>query len=360
MKIKRKSFIAIVLCLALCATSAIYISSAATTVPEDPDASFLTIDDTDVKVDDSQPTEIGAVSLSYQVVDYSNITITGCETSLEGKYIIPSKISVSIRGNNYAIPVTKIGPHAFESCRDITSIEIPNSVKSIDKYAFNHCSRLVEVKIPDSVKSIGDYAFGSCINLKEIKIPTGVGAIEDRTFYACKKLETVSLPSTISRIGDYAFSACISLQTIDLPDSITKIDSWAFSDCIKLTEIKIPKAVKSISSRAFYDCSALTTVTIPDDGDFLGIGYETFYGCGELKSIAIPSSTVIIGYRAFTDGNEDLVVSSKGGSYVERFCNQTGIDFQAEGSMSWIVDRYKNRNFSIPNPEYTVNGLGLN
>ncbi len=40
----------------------------------------------------------------------------------------------------------------FRNCEKLISIEIPNSVKSIDDYAFEDCSSLTNIEIPNSVK----------------------------------------------------------------------------------------------------------------------------------------------------------------------------------------------------------------
>ena len=48
-----------------------------------------------------------------------------------------------------------IGNGAFFSCRELTSIEIPNGITSIGADAFGRCAGLTNIKIPNSVTSIG-------------------------------------------------------------------------------------------------------------------------------------------------------------------------------------------------------------
>ncbi|MBQ2553634.1 MAG: leucine-rich repeat domain-containing protein, partial [Prevotella sp.] len=55
----------------------------------------------------------------------------------------------------------------------LTSINIPNGVKSIGNLAFTGCSSLTSIRIPDSVESIGDWAFSGCNVLKSIYIKPG-------------------------------------------------------------------------------------------------------------------------------------------------------------------------------------------
>ena len=66
--------------------------------------------------------------------------------------------------------VTSIGKNAFNSCHDLISVTIPDSVVSIGDHAFLNTG-LVCVRIPQSVRSIGMEAFGDCEDLYTIQVP---------------------------------------------------------------------------------------------------------------------------------------------------------------------------------------------
>ena len=104
-------------------------------------------------------------TLTYKKVGNS-ITITNGDSSETGKLVIPDKID--------GMPVTAIGYYAFYGCTGLTSVTIPNSVKSIGGSAFQGCSGLLGITIPSSVRIISDFAFQGCKGLtaKTIKANT--------------------------------------------------------------------------------------------------------------------------------------------------------------------------------------------
>ena len=101
--------------------------------------------------------------LTYGVRDDGTIKITDCDTNASGALTIPD----TINGKK----VTGIGWGAFEDCRNLTSITIPNSVISIESRAFHYCSSLTSITIPESVTSIGeDIVFYGCSSLTSINV----------------------------------------------------------------------------------------------------------------------------------------------------------------------------------------------
>ena len=196
----------------------------------------------------------GCTSLTYNI--YDNAKYLG---SNENPYLVLCKsINNEITSNIIHENTRFILSVAFYGCRNLTNIEIPNSVTSVGGGAFSWCRSLESIVIPSSVTSIGDSAFFYCTSLTSIEIPNTVTSIGNFAFSNCTSLTSIEIPNTVTSIGDGAFSYCTSLKNIEIPNSVTSIGDCAFDGCYSLTSIEIPNSVTSIGDCAFRGCYGLT------------------------------------------------------------------------------------------------------
>ena len=226
----------------------------------------------------ADPVEINGIY--YNLVSKAKTAeVTENPNGYSGKVVIPK--TVTYGGKKYG--VTSIGDDAFEFCRSLTSVTIPNSVTFIGLYAFEGCSSLSSVTIPSSVTSISQGAFKSCKSLTNVTIPNSLASIDAEVFFGCSGLTSVTIPNSVTSIGWNAFYGCSGLTSITIPNSVTNIGMTAFMNCRGLTSVTIPNSVTSIGSNAFYGCSNLTSIIIGNG--VIWIGIKSFSQCPELSDV---------------------------------------------------------------------------
>ena len=177
---------------------------------------------------------------------------------------------------------------AFFSCKNLSSVVLPNSVTSIGGYAFCDCKGLSSLIIPNSVTSIGESAFDGCSGLTSLTIPNSVTRIEYYAFSGCTGLTSITIPNGVIFIDESTFESCWNLTSVTIPNSVVSIGNTAFSDCSSLTSITIPNSVTNIGNQAFSGCSSLASVTIPNS--VFVIGDYAFSGCDNLTSVTVGAS----------------------------------------------------------------------
>ena len=269
-------------------------------------------------------------------------------------------------------PVTAIGESAFAS-NDLTSVTIPDTVKTIGKSAFakNKLAHItigrgvtsigngafsgnpiVSLTIPDGV-NIGGYAFS--LNKKSTSITLGKNIIVDEhTFtdpeyeysyvgnnifydYACNDRKAGVYTADIRQRypdedGDFEYiktkyGACItgysgsSGNRLQIPDTVGGLAVKAITGFYgkNIGRVRIPNSVSYIGNNAFSQ-NLLTEITIPDSVTY--IGSTAFYN-NQLISATIGNGVISIGDQAFSE-NYQLASVTMGSSVTfigtEAFC----------------------------------------
>ena len=217
------------------------------------------------------------VLCTYEINE-SGITIIGYEGALPAEAILPGEIDGK--------PVTAISGDAFEGCRSLTSVTIPEGVMRIGDEAFANCESLTSVTIPNSVTLICDLVFLNCYSLTDIRVAEDNANYSSRDGVLFDKAQTTLLCCPAGK------------QSYEIPKGVKEIGYGAFVSCKSLTSMTIPAGVEYIGHYAFEDCESLTSVTIP--AGVTRIGNEAFGGCESLTSATIPANCTIGDY-AFPD-----------------------------------------------------------
>ncbi len=141
-------------------------------------------------------------------------------------------------GNAYIIPdgTEIIGDESIRFCGSLTSVIIPDSVKTIGRNTFE-LTPITEIIIPDSVESVGEYAFSACQNLGNVGLSRSITEIANGTFTDCISLNNITIPSNVKKIGDMAFAACAGLKSVTISKNVKEIGDRAFYRCDSITDV---------------------------------------------------------------------------------------------------------------------------
>lgn len=163
---------------------------------------------------------------------------------VSGDLEIPSKVIHASKTWN----ITEISDSAFMYCSSLTSVAIPNSVRTISYGAFAECSSLASVTIPYSVTHIQFNVFMGCNKLSAINVDINNQNYRsiDGLLYFQSLSHLVSCPGTRT--------------SVTIPYSVLYIGNWAFAGCSSLASVTIPYSVEGIANNAFSGCSSLASI----------------------------------------------------------------------------------------------------
>jgi hypothetical protein len=280
---------------------------------------------------------------------------------IQGDMPLPDVVYIPATYNG--LPVVEIGRATdlylngiFFNTGNVTTINIPSSITTINRYAFGYCYGLTSIIIPDSVTYIGSGAFLNCVNLISITIPSSVTFIDVDAFGGCRKLTDLNIdadnpnyasengmilnknkstlirfPSangavtilpSVTSIGDGAFRICTDLTSITIHSNVISIGSDAFSDCSNLSSIIVDTGNPNYSSENGILYNKEKTILIKAPGGIIGdviipssitsLRFAVFHRCYKLTSITIPSSVTSIDSQTFTQSTNLVSVTFEG------------------------------------------------
>jgi hypothetical protein len=74
----------------------------------------------------------------------------------------------AITSITFGANITQFVEGAFSGCTDLTGVNLPEGLTSIQGYMFTGCTSLTEITIPSTVTFVGGYAFQDCTSLQSV------------------------------------------------------------------------------------------------------------------------------------------------------------------------------------------------
>lgn len=179
----------------------------------------------------------------------------GSGITYEGVIDVPA----TFVSNEITYEVVAVADSAFAGTSALTSVSLPSSVTKIGNDAFLN-SGVSTVTIPEQIKSIGAEAFMGCANLTQITIPASMTAIPEGAF-AGTGITSLVLPATVTTVGAHAFEGCAALATLEFAQQVTAIGENAFSGC-PLTSVKSISIVPAVCGAQAFDSTTTATATL--------------------------------------------------------------------------------------------------
>lgn len=307
----------------------------------------------------ADPVEIDGIYYNL-VKKIKEAEVTSKPYGYSGDVVIPS----TIMHDGVTYNVTSIGGGAFYETMGsigLSSVIIPEGVKSIGEEAFYGCEGLSSITIPKSLADVGKNAFIYCYNIQKVFIsdleawfdidfesassnplfyqggndsnnhlylnnveildliiPNIITEIKKYTFCGASNITSITFHKNIKSIGEFAFANFRNLSSVNISDlsawmniKFTDLGSNPLTSYFvnsnhklylngeEIRNLVIPNDVTQIGDYVFAGCCGFSSVNIPSSVNNIGRG--AFMGCYGLTSITIPDDVTNIGERAFQD-----------------------------------------------------------
>lgn len=267
----------------------------------------------------------------YKTDQKGNVTITGFTGKME-EIAIPRKIN--------DMPVRAIGKGAFQGCKSLVRVTMPDSIDTMMGDAFRDCISLKNIHLSNAITKIVNSTFKGCIGLTELNIPDGVTELKQGTFkespitrlhigrslptldtrlffrgdydrYTGRQESTREISVTVDRDNNYLkaedsvilskdgkriIAAMTGLDEYHVPEGVEVINAYAFADLCFLTDVTFPDSLTAIEEGAFSN-TGLRNVNIGEN--IKSIGEKAFCNSRNLSSVIFHDGLEEIGDEAF-------------------------------------------------------------
>ena len=153
----------------------------------------------------------------------------------------------------YTVPasVTKLADASLSNVPALTSVTLPDGLKTIEDFVLVDCENLVALNLPSSLKSIGWRSLWS-IKVSSIVVPENITQLWDLFLSRCPELTSVELPSTLTKMSGHVLTGDPKLKTVKCkaatPPTIT-------AGVFKNTPIASARLIVPAGSKALYQAA---------------------------------------------------------------------------------------------------------
>ena len=179
----------------------------------------------------------------------SNAALMFLGTKKSGKLVIPDRINDNA---GITFTVTKVGYQAGYDCKNITSVELPETIVEMENDCFRDAI-LTEMYIPKSLITISEWAWSAIRGVPKCKVAVGHTAFEaddNGVLYTKGKVELRCVPSKIMDV--------IGGDTYTINENVKKFVSMLFVTFPNLRRLCFPILWKK------YKRSILLLLLIPN------------------------------------------------------------------------------------------------
>ena len=179
------------------------------------------------------------------VLEHITLPLTN-KTTVKDEY-------TQVEEERMVVPANFMSPINENGIQSLKTITIPEGYEEIGEKAFYHSSNITTCNLPSTLKKIDDSAFEvEWGGLTSVTLNDGLEHIGKRAFAGVSSLTSVNFPSSVKVIDDYAFVS-VPLKNLKFHAGLEYIGNSAFALASQITEtvLEIPASVKYIGPFAF-------------------------------------------------------------------------------------------------------------
>lgn len=254
--------------------------------------------------------------------------------------------SVKIPAEYNRKPVTII--NSFQSSYNLASIEIPDSVLTIEETAFKYCSKLQDVNVyhvEGNLEIVYESIDGVLVEKKD-------GGAKEMLFWPSGRIGDIVIPNGVTHLPMNVLKSSYNITSITVPASVVSIGDSAFYSSSKLEKVTFLPSKDgnemplSLGATLFQNCYALTEVSFPGRLQAVDGLDDVFYGCTYLENINI------VGIGTYYTSKEGVLCSADGTTIIYAPRGRSGDYVIPDGvktvGQSAFEGRYKLTKITIP------------